>query len=291
MADVMRMLERVSDGSPVSVAGRVPSWLSSHPSPEARLARVRAREREFPDGDGRGPGRQAYLRHVDGVVYGPDPREGFVKDDTFYHPGLGFRLDLPKGFAVSNTKQMVSALSPRRDAVVVLAVAGRGTPESAARAFFSQPGIAEGREWRRDIHRQAAVAREFQAESGGTLIRGLTAFVEHQGRVLQLLGYTPASLWSRYDGDLADSLGSFRVLTDRRYLDVQPMRVEVVNVPRAVSVEEFARRQRAVVDAREVALLNGLGPEAELRPGQLAKTVVGDEMAVEITKELARYRE
>jgi hypothetical protein len=127
---------------------------------------------------------------------------------------------------------MVSAVSPRQDAAVALALASRGTPQEASRAFFSQPGVGQGREWR-GSRGAAAVAHEFEAESGGALIHGLVAFVSHQGRVFQLLGYTPASRWSQYDDALAASLASFGALTDRRYLDAQPMRVQVVSVPRA----------------------------------------------------------
>jgi predicted Zn-dependent protease len=290
MGDVMSMLERVSTGAEGKKGGRVPTWLASHPSPEARLARIQAHQGEYPQGT-RDPARADYLRHLDGIVYGPDPREGFVKDDTFYHPGLAFRMEMPKGFRVSNTKQTVAALSPRQDAVVQLALSSRGTPQEAERAFFSQQGIQMGRAWRSTDRGPSAVAREFQAQASSTVIHGLAAFVSHQGKVFELVGYTSASRWPEYDDALARSLGSFGPLTDRRYLDAQPMRMEVLNVPGLLSVDSLARQPRTAVDARELALLNGVTPGTQLKPGQLAKTVVGDEMAMEIRKELARQRE
>jgi predicted Zn-dependent protease len=288
MADVMAMLERVSESQ---TGGRVPSWLSTHPSTESRLAHVDRELRDLDAGGDRGYGRAAYLRHLDGVVYGPDPREGFVKDDTFYHPAFGFRVDLPKGFITSNTREAVSAVSERRDAIVVLTTTDRGSPETAAREFFSQPGVAQGREWqphRRDVD---AVGAEFEAMTSGAALHGVAAFATHQGRVFQLVGYTTAALWPRYDDALADAVDSFRPLTDRRYLDVQPMRVHVVTVARTMPVDDFARRQRAAIEPRELALVNGVGDADELRAGQLAKTVVGDGLVSEIAKAQARSEE
>ena len=68
---------------------------------------------------------------------------------------------------------------------------------------------------------------------------------------------------------------SFASLTDRRYLDVQPKRVEVVPVTQPMTVAELARRHGATVSADVLALINHVAPGGTLPAGQPAKVVVG----------------
>jgi len=275
---VLHMLERVSA---VEGGGRMPSWLSTHPNPGDRVTRVSGRLRDVPDAGAGSVRREPFLRQVDGVVYGPDPREGFVRGNVFYHPGMAFQIEFPKGFEVSNQKQAVGAISPGNDAVVVVTLAGRASPEAAARECFAQSGVQMGREWRGDINGLRADAHEFAAASGQVPIRGLAAFLEHGGHVFQILGYSAAGNWSRYDDAFAESMKSFERLKDRRYADVQPLRVKVVPASRLTSLDDLSRR--APISRERLALLNGDPDDAA--GAAFVKTVVGDDLAAEILRE------
>ena len=44
---------------------------------------------------------------LDGLVYGEDPSEGFVRGRRFLHPKLGFTFTAPDGFTLDNTAQAV----------------------------------------------------------------------------------------------------------------------------------------------------------------------------------------
>jgi predicted Zn-dependent protease len=278
MPKVLQMLQRVSEAENV---GRVPNWLSTHPNPADRVTRVSAQLRTV-RGDGGSARREPYLRQIDGIAFGPNPREGFFRSNVFYHPDMAFRVEFPRGFRTQNQKQAVGAISPNEDAVVVVSLTGRGSPEAAAREFFAQQGVQMGREWRGGPRGLDAVGHEFAAVSGQTPIRGLATFVEHDGRVYQLLGYTTSSGWSRYDNVLADSLASFERLTDRRLLGVQPLRLKIVPASPLTSADDLARR--APVDRTTLLLINGAGVESTATSG-FVKTVVGDDLAAEIYRE------
>lgn len=51
--------------------------------------------------------RSLFLTQVDGLLFGKDPKEGFLQGDTFIHPDLGFRFEFPPGFDVKNGKTNV----------------------------------------------------------------------------------------------------------------------------------------------------------------------------------------
>jgi predicted Zn-dependent protease len=285
MTDVFTTLERVSA---VEKKGRVPGWLATHPDPGERRTRIGQEIAALGTAPGTlGRDRADYLRRLDGMEFGEDPREGFFQGDTFYQPEMRFQFTFPSGWKTSNQKQAVGATSPNQDAVVVITLAQRESPEIASREFFSQGGVQQGNAWQGDINGLPAVAHSFQAQTQQGILRGLAAFVSHQGKVFQILGYTPSSRWPRYDNVMAQSLNSFERLTDRRYLQVQPKRLSIVNLPRAMSLREFADRHPSTVPLETLAVINEVTVDGTLEPGP-TKRVVGGELPDESPRSLRR---
>jgi predicted Zn-dependent protease len=272
MVEVFSLLDRIGESSG---EGRLPAWLSTHPAPEDRAQRIQAaiqtQHLAGTKDDVRG-----YLRHVDGMVFGENPREGFFEGSAFFHPDLRFQIAFPRGWKTQNQKQAVGAISPNEDAIVVVTLAQGPSAEQAANEFLRQEGIRPAGAERTRIRSLPAVSAVFEAvTSDGVPIAGRVAFVEYEGKVYRLLGYTPSQRWGAYDRVFADSLGSFAPLADRRYLDVQPRRVKVVEVTAPMSVEDFARRNGATVPASTIALINHVPAGGTLPAGQPAKVVVG----------------
>ena len=58
----------------------------------------------------------SYLAAIDGLVYGDDPSEGFVRGRRFLHPKLGFTFTAPDGFMLENTAQAVFGVQRQRRA-------------------------------------------------------------------------------------------------------------------------------------------------------------------------------
>jgi predicted Zn-dependent protease len=275
MTDVFTTLERVSAAEK---KGRVPGWLSTHPDPGDRRTRIGQEIAALGAESGTlGRDRADYLRRLDGMEFGEDPREGFFQGDVFYHPEMRFKFEFPPGWKTSNQKQAVGATSPNQDAVVVITLAQRDSPEIASREFFSQGGVRQGNAWQGDINGLPAVAHSFAAQTQQGVLRGLAAFVSHQGKVFQILGYTPSSRWPRYDNVMAQALNSFERLTDRRYLEVRPKKLAIVDVPRAMSLRVFADRYPSTVPLETLAIINEVAVDGTLEPGP-AKRVVGGEL-------------
>lgn len=221
-------------------------------------------------------GRAAFLQRTDGIVFGEDPRQGFFEGSTFYHPGLAFQVTFPAGWATSNQRQTMGALSPKEDAVVALSLTADRSPAEAARRFFAQEGVEEGSAWRDSMGGLPAVARGFRLDraSAGD-VEGLVAFVADGSRVFRLLGYALADRFERYRSDLAASLGSFARLTDPRYLRVEPKRIKLVTLPRAMTIDELQAAFPSTVPTETLAILNQVEAGQTLAAGTEAKRVVG----------------
>jgi len=62
--------------------------------------------------------RLPFLSQIDGLLFGKDPKEGFMKGDTFIHPELGFKFDFPPNFKVDNGKTKIEATDDKGTTIV-----------------------------------------------------------------------------------------------------------------------------------------------------------------------------
>lgn len=272
MPDVFSLLDRVSQAGG---GGRVPDWLSTHPNPVNRRGAIEHAIAALPaDSLGTVVNHDAYLREVDGVVFGDNPRDGFFRGSEFLQPDLRFRITFPQGWTTQNQRQAVLAVSAQQDAIEQLSLSDQATPEAAAQAFFSQQGV-RGTAGRGSIHGFAAAGGAFAAVAqDSTPLAGRVVFVAYDGRVYQLLAYSPQARWSTYAAAADQSFATFDRLSDPAILAVQPWHVQVVNLTRAMTLDEFVQRYPGPAPAAATALLNNIDLTARLGPG-LVKRIVG----------------
>lgn len=270
MADVFTTLARISEASG---GGRLPTWLSTHPNPGDRAEQARARVAELDRPlEGLKMGQAEYLRQLQGLPYGVNPRQGFFRDNLFLHPELRFQLQFPEGWKTSNQPQAVLALSPQQDAVVGLATVASLSPEQALQAFFQQQGV---RRLQAPGEAPPAGGSYFEAQTEQGPLRGVTRFFTHQNATLQLVGYTSAERLPTHDAAFRASFASFRGLTDPEALAARPARLELVTLKEPMTLEQFQARYPSTIPLEELALLNGVEPGATLPAGRQVKRVVG----------------
>ena len=276
MADVFASLDRISARS--GEKGKLPEWLQTHPDPGNRIKkteqRIAALNRPL---TGLTVGEATYMQHVQGLVYGENPRNGFFQGATFKHPDLRFQISFPSGWQAQNTPQAVIAVSPQQDAIIQLSFA-QGSPTGAAQQFFSQQGIQPLRSpTSESINGIPAVVGYFQAQTQQGVVGGLASFLSYGGQTYQLLAYTPGQLLTQYDRIFAQTVGSFGPLNDPAALAVQPNRVNVIKLPQSMTLAEFNQRYPSPIPIEDLAIINQVeGPTSQLSAGTFAKQVVGN---------------
>lgn len=272
MVEMFRTLGRSSP----SEGARVPEWLSTHPNPENREARIEAAilELERVPADPK-VGRDVFMRAIDGVVYGPDPRAGYFADQRFHHPDLRFRLDFPEGWNTANQTQAVLGISGEQDAMLQLTLAQGETVKEASDAFFAQQGLQSGNIQTTKVNGLSAVTGDFAVATAQANLRGVAHFVALGDHIYQLLGYAAANAFEAREGALRASLGSFRRETSRAVLNAKPWRIDIVRPKRSLSIADFARTYPGPVEAEELARINELDAGERYPAGRPAKRVVG----------------
>src|SRR3954468_15905252 len=90
MSKVFETLDRLSQSSG---GGKLPEWLATHPSPGNRIEHIQKMLDTVKTDPSKGMvNRDQYLQHVQGMVYGEDPRQGYFEGTHFYHPQMRFQL-------------------------------------------------------------------------------------------------------------------------------------------------------------------------------------------------------
>jgi predicted Zn-dependent protease len=273
MPGVFELLEAITseDGG-----GRLPEWMSTHPNPGNRRGRIMDQVAVLPgDLSGLTVNRPGYLRHLDGMVYGANPREGFFRGTQFLHPELQFQFTFPQGWTTQNQRTSVVAVNSGRDAALQITLSKESTPDAASRVFLGQGGMTAGATTRTAVNGLPAVRTDFGLQTDSGILSGVVMFVSHQGRVLQVVGYSPEARWRAAEAEVRQALNTFARLTDPATLAVEPMRLEIVTLDRDMTLEDFARTRAPGVSVEKIQMLNNLRPGALLVRGQTVKSVRG----------------
>ena len=268
MASMFKILDRETPEE-----GGLPTWMSTHPDPGDRyqtaMKRVAALNRDL---SGMKVEQATFLSHINGLVYGDNPREGFFQNGRFYHPDLKFQFQVPSGWQVQNTKQAVVAVSAQQDAMLQLS-AGQGAPTTALQQFLGQQGIQAGQVSTSAINGLPAASGYFQAQTESGTLAGLVSYISYGGNTYQLLSYTAPTQLDAYNAMFQQVMRSFGPVSDPAILNVKPKKVEIVKLPSQMTLAQFNTRYPSSIPVEEVAIINGVETGTMLAVGTEVKRV------------------
>jgi predicted Zn-dependent protease len=276
MARFFHTLGQLSSGD-----GRLPTWASTHPDPGQRFDTVGRLSQEWQGKVGAASyaeNRETYLRQIDGIVFGDNPRQGFVDEGMFRHPDLKFEFPVPDGWKVMNTASQVQLASPEGDAGVLFSIVSDETdPETAAAAFARDSGVRVVERRTLTVSGSPAVRIEARATAQQGELGVLSTFVGRDGHVYVFHGLSGEADFPAYRSVFADVAGGFRRLTDPDALAIQPVRLQIAPAPRSATFRELVRDHPlpdgAGVDLEGLALLNGVAPDDRISRGTLLKVL------------------
>ena len=276
--DVRQMIPvfQMLDGVTKEAGGqKLPEWESTHPDPGNRVTATEARLAKVGQVDWSQykVGRDQYLKMIDGMVYGQNPRNGYFENTLFLYPDGKLQIQFPSGWQTQNTADAVMAGSPQQDAIIELrAVAG--TPADAAQKFASTQGVTIGRSASGQVHGLSALEREFSVQQEGqSPVQGIAAFIDYGGTTYRILSYAAAATAGNYVSAFEQTITSFGPLTDPKALAIQPKRVRLVRVPTAMTITEFNAQYPSSIPVEELALINGLPSTAAIPAGTTIKRI------------------
>ncbi|HET9717061.1 MAG TPA: M48 family metalloprotease [Pseudolabrys sp.] len=247
-------------------------FLSSHPATPERIKNALANARQF-SGPGAGERDHAeYLASLDGVVYGEDPSEGFVRGRRFLHPKLGFTFEAPPGFTLDNTAQAILGLKDGGNEAlrvdVVSVPAEQSLPDYLKSGWIENVDAGSVEEFSTNGLPGAAAA----AQGDGWSFR---LFAVRFGSDVYRFIFATKNRTEQSDLAFREAIMTFRRMTLKESEQLKPLHLKVVTVGADDSIEKIARRMGVSDHPLErFRVLNGLSSNERIKPGEKVKIVV-----------------
>ncbi len=280
MADFFQVLNKMSLSEE---EGGVPTFLSTHPDPGDRYNSVNQQASEwqqalsYPNWKVNG---DSYLQMIDGIIYGEDPRQGFVEGNIFYHPELKFKFVFPAGWQLQNSPFQVSMAPSDGKALVIFTMTSGESLAAAAKATLEGLGLTLQENKSSTVNGMPAVItvsrQSGQDQSTGTQISNLVLsyFIDYNGTYYVFHGVSAENDFNAYYSQLQSPMANFSVLTDASKLNVKPTKLLVKKVQRSSTLANALSYYNVPQDKlEEVALLNNLELNAQVQAGKLIKVI------------------
>ena len=263
MAGFFKTLERKGAESG---AAELPNFLSTHPNPGERNVTVAQLATEWqqklnltnPQING-----NEYLKRIEGLIYGEDPKQGFLESNVFYHPELKLQFSIPENWAYQNSPRAVQLASKDGKAVMMLMLAPGASLREAATGAMQQYKLQAVDSRDMNVNGLSALAvvadqQQQQQQQQAASLRTLSYFIQHGSNIYHLIGVSAVNDFNTYSPYFENSMRSFKQLTDATKINKKPERVRIKTVRQDGTLEQ-ALRNNNVQEKRlqEFAILNG----------------------------------
>jgi len=261
----------------------VPTFMSTHPDPGDRYNSVKSQAVQWQDslnysnwivnGD-------KYLRMIDGMVYGEDPRQGFVENSIFFHPDMKFKFPVPPGWQLQNSPIQVQMAPKDGNALMIFTMAQQKTLEEAAQKTLADLKLTVLDSKRTTVNGFPAVAAisqqvsQNQQTGAQQVIKVMSYLIQYNEMILVFHGVSDDAGFNSYYRIFESTMTNFDRLTDTSKLNVKPKRIKIVQVPATGTLSQSFKSLK-VPDSqmKELALLNNMELTDQIAKGKLIKII------------------
>ena len=281
MANFFGTLKRLQGESGQSI----PSFLSTHPDPGNRFNDVHQLsdeiQQEYPK-ESLKTNRDSYLRMIDGMIVGVDPKQGYVEDGKFYHPELLFEFLVPANWQINNTPSAVQMVPQDGNALLTMVLAAGTSLNDASNQVITENNLTviergnqriNGFEAIEMISNQVTPAQQQGAEA--TTIRIYTALIKYGDLIYVFHGMSSPEDFTRMYPTFQATARSFAKLLDPEKINKQPDVLKIVTIPSQMThAQAMTRFGMTSEQSQELEILNGMESTTVLEAGSLLKTLV-----------------
>jgi predicted Zn-dependent protease len=212
----------------LSSRNSIPGFLSTHPLTSERIQNTKDM---LIESDGKlQVKRTPYLNKVENMVYGDDPRQGYVEKNTFYHPEMRFSFGVPQAWQLQNMPSQVIIGSDNGEAAVILQAekSSENLRDYAQKMMAETQNLQFLRDQSRKINGMAAYQQLFDYRPQDSPdLRILLSFIKYGSYIYTFTALSTIPKFDQYDNQFDRLITSFKRLTDRAYIDRQPKRIKL----------------------------------------------------------------
>jgi predicted Zn-dependent protease len=264
MAGFFKTLKALSAES----GSEIPTFLSTHPDPADRYENVKklavAAQAKYPAPSFK-INRDSYLAMVDGVVYGEDPRQGYVEASVFYHPDLKFLFPVPANWKLVNSPAQVQMAPENGKALIMFTLVEGNSLQAAASNTASQLKLTVTAS--RQITVNGLQALEVLSEqvtqdpSTGQQSRIVvkSVYIQYGGHIYVFHGVSTPLDFSSFISSFDKTMFGFKELKDPAKINVTPEKIMVVAVKQSGTLSQALQSYNMASNRhKELAIVNGM---------------------------------
>jgi predicted Zn-dependent protease len=280
MADFYKVLIKMN----LADHAGIPTFMSTHPDPGDRYNSVNQSATAWQDSlhlPSYKVNSDNYLSLIDGMVFGEDPRQGYVEGQNFYHPELKFKFTFPSGWKLENSPIQVRMIPPDGKALIVFTTAPEKSLEDAVKATQEQLQLNIQESKRTTVNGMKAIATlssqtsQDQSTGQNLTIKILSYFIDYNGNNYVFHGVSNDVNFNNYLNLFETTMLNFNKLTDQSKLNVQPKKIKIIKVQNqgtlADALQSLGIKQKQM---EELAFLNDLELQDKVPAGKLIKIIV-----------------
>lgn len=216
-----------------------------------------------------------FLSEFDGLLFGPDPANGYIKDSIFLHPVLNFYIRFPEKWKIENTSTAVASYTEEDKSAIVLMLEDSGmTAKQAADKFVSKLNptykshITGSKAF--DHNGEKSYVLRMDEMSSGYKNRISVYWIPLNGQLYRLVGISPYTNIETVD----KSILSFRKLQSEEIAQIKQSYLHIVKAKDGETIEELCERSGNTVKTELIAIINNHKVEDKLKEGEEIKVVL-----------------
>jgi predicted Zn-dependent protease len=285
MAGFFQTIARIQAAAGASI----PDFMSTHPDPGGRYKNVTAMaiatQQENPTKT-YDINRDGYLRRIEGLVYGEDPRQGYIENNVFYHPELKFEFPIPTAWKTHNSPTQFQMASADQKAMMIMTLAQEKTLDEAAAATAKKHNLKVLDQRNTNINGLNAIIQvgdqmpaaapngQQSQQAAEATARVMTAYIAYNGMNYIIHGVAAPVDFPTHERTFTNTMMGFRALTDYAKINVTPNRVRIKTVYNDGTLAETLRAfNMPEKQHKELAILNGMELTDRVTRGMLVKTI------------------
>ena len=243
---------------------------ATHPDNDTRLKQVVGEAQSLASPNSV-DNRDAFLKHINNMVFGYSSQQGVIRKGHFYHSELGLALQFPEGWRIDNLADRVQAQSPTNDAGIQLVVGNKikGSPEDYLRnmQLFSFRGEIQS------LNINGLPAATIETTSQGRPAK-ITVVDLNNNAFIVVGSAASKAAFDRYHENINATTMSFHTITEGERKLAQPLMIKITTAKPGVTYAELAHTSPLGKNAESyLRLINAQYPSGEPVRGQQLKIV------------------
>ncbi|MFC1538813.1 M48 family metalloprotease [Candidatus Latescibacterota bacterium] len=265
-------LERMHPGG-----GSLPEWQSTHPDPGDRINNTRKQAQQFQKSN---PDmkylvkRNEYMELIDGMIFGNDPRQGYIKDNMFYHPEMKFTFPVPPGWTLSNNPSEVRMSPEKNNAVSIFTVSPGDTPQAAGAQFTTDNGVTVTSSRSLSVNSMDGYNMSGLISSEDAKIAITSYFIKKGDVIFAFHGLSAETDFGAYKSAFDMIAVGFDNLTDQSLINVSPEKIELRELKNNLTFRSALNDFGVPEDQIEnLAIINGMEIDDVVKTGTKIKII------------------